>query len=178
MNAKSNNESHFPAFTLLELTVSTCVVLLLASALVIGRAKAARNDTFIHAASGQIVKACELARADSERSGQACLLRFDAFQHRLVIERELSDQATKVTHAFQMVPEVCWAFSLARNSEARPQSSGEAYQPTETDEVITFHPDGTADNRNIRLVDCNGSELLVRIDRDDEHAGRIKPLPE
>jgi len=177
MNFRLPNQRGQRAFTFIELMV-VCVLLVILAAVMIPEMRGSYQDALLRATGRKLMDAFDLAYSRAVSLDQEDRVRIDTEGGRYVIERRAQDRGQDDFEALKDVAggegELDRRISIeVRNSsedstnetaEAVPAETATTDQSSpETENAISFYPDGTADDREVILRDQEGFRLALRI---------------
>lgn len=163
-------------FTLIELMV-VMVLIGIISAMVIPEMRGTYEDALLRSTGRTLVDAFTIAYSQAITTSSLHRVRLERKTGRYVVERTAREGEGETGFIpLRDLPggqgTLDKRISIQTRSEAEPAGPGEEEpappqaeeQPgKETEEVIAFYPDGTADSREILLRDRQGFRLLLRI---------------
>lgn len=167
------------AFTLIELVV-VCMLLVILAAVILPEMRGSYQDSLLRATGRKLMDCFDLAYSQAVSQDQTDRVRLDVRNGKYAVEKRLDTQ-TQGQEDFEPIKDVPDAqgdldsrisYEVRDASEDSTNAAAES-PPAETmsrdtsksepDDVISFFPDGTADNREVILRDQEGFGLALRL---------------
>jgi Tfp pilus assembly protein FimT len=179
MHFQSPIRKRLNAFTLIELVV-VCTLLVILAAVILPEMRGSYQDSLLRSTSRKLLDSFDLAYSQAVSLNQTDRVRLDLQNSRYAVEArvETHGQGQEDFEPLKNVPDAEGdldnriSFEVRDASEDSTNAAAEA-PPTETttrdtsgsepDNVISFYPDGTADNREVILRDQEGFRLALRV---------------
>lgn len=179
MHFRFPNQKRLNAFTLIELVV-VCMLLVILTAVILPEMRGSYQDSLLRATSRKLLDSFDLAYNQAVSQDQTDRVRLDIRNGKYAVEKrvETHGQGQDDFEPLKDVPDAEGdldgriTFEVRDASEDSTNAAAEA-SPAETmsrdtsssepDNVISFYPDGTADNREVILRDQAGFGLALRV---------------
>ena len=177
MTLRPHNFTSRPGFTLIELMVVLALIGIM-TAMIIPEMRGSYEDALLRATSRKLVNVMSVAYSRAVTVHQTHRVRLDRITHRYSIERRVAQPNGQSSFApvrdlpggeGEMDARISIELRQPGNdfSDVADQDSllaaKDDVSSRDRDETIVFHPDGTADAREIRLEDRQGFRLALRI---------------
>ena len=171
------NRKRLKAFTLIELVV-VCMLLVILAAVILPEMRGSFQDSVLRATSRKLLDCFDLAYSQAVSQDQVDRVRLDTRNGKYAVEKQVEAQGQEIFEPLKDVPDAEGdldsriSFEVRDASEDSTNAAAEA-PPAETttrdtsnpkpENVISFFPDGTADNREVILRDQEGFGLALRV---------------
>jgi type II secretion system protein H len=176
MVCNPNNDGSRSGFTLVEMLVVVAIISIMSVAIV-AEMHGTFQDALLRSTSRELAGACRVASSRAISINRPHRLRLDSLRHRYFLERSARGGSDFLP--VQDIPGgsgtldpriTIHILEPGINSpddagQEPPEDSGNAGDMPSmfSEEAVTFYPDGTADDRQIELVDQDGFRLAMRV---------------
>jgi Tfp pilus assembly protein FimT len=173
------NRKQLKAFTLIELLV-VCMLLVILAAVILPEMRGSYQGSLLRATGRKLMDCFDLAYSQAVSQDQVDRVRLDIRNGKYAVEKRVETQ-TQGQEDFEPIKDVPDAqgdldsrisYEVRDASEDSTNAAAES-PPAETmsrdtsnsepDDVISFFPDGTADNREVIVRDQEGFGLALRL---------------
>jgi type II secretion system protein H len=176
MGCNPNNGGRSRGFTLVEMLVVVAIISIMSVAIV-AEMHGTFQDALLRSTSRELAGACNVASSRAIAVNRPYRIRLDRVGRRYFLERStrggsdfLPAQDTPGSSGTLDSRITIHILEPGMNlpDDAGEESSGNSGNPdgfpsVHSEEAVTFYPDGTADARQIELVDRDGFRLALRI---------------
>ncbi|HTV42624.1 MAG TPA: prepilin-type N-terminal cleavage/methylation domain-containing protein [Candidatus Sulfotelmatobacter sp.] len=171
------NRKQLNAFTLIELMV-VCVLLVILASVILPEMRGSYQGSLLRATARKLLDTFDLAYNQAVSQDQVDRVRLDTRNNKYAVEKRVEDQGQENFEPLKDVPDAEGDLDSRISFEVRDASEGSTNAATEAptaetvtrdapnpapDNVISFFPDGTADNREVILRDREGFGLALRV---------------
>jgi type II secretion system protein H len=176
MRRTPNNSGHGGGFTLVEMLV-VIVIIGIMSVVIVAEMHGTLQDALLRSTSRELAGACNVASSRAISLNRPHRIRIDSVAHRYFLERgrrgglEFFPAQDTPGGAGTLDPRI--AIHILEPGVDSPDDAGEepsgntadrgGFPAVQSEDVVTFYPDGTAEARQIELSDRDGFRLALRI---------------
>jgi Tfp pilus assembly protein FimT len=179
MHFRLPNRKQLKAFTLIELVV-VCMLLVILAAVILPEMRGSYQDSLLRATGRKLLDCFDLAYSQAVSQDQVDRVRLDIRNGKYAVEKRVETQGQEDFEPIKNVPDAQGdldsriSYEVRDASEDSTNAAAESGSPaaetmtrdtsnSEPDDVISFFPDGTADNREVILRDQEGFGLALRL---------------